>query len=49
MAATGLLYNGESAIDFTEKFSLYLYLCQIIEQDKDINLMNLVSSRFINK
>ena len=37
MAAIRLFSNCESGIDLIEKFSLYLDLCQIIEQDKDIN------------
>ena len=37
MAAIRLLYNCEFGIDHIERFSLYLDLCQIIEQDKDIH------------
>ena len=37
MTAIRLVYICESDIDLIEKFSLYLDLCQIIEQDKDIN------------
>ena len=46
MAAIRLLYIFESDIDLIEKFSLYLDLCQIIEQYKDINSMNSVNIWF---
>ena len=40
MSAIRLMYICESDIDLIEKLSLYLDLCQIIEQDKDINSLN---------
>ena len=43
MAAIRLMYICESDIDLIEKFSLYLDLCQIIEQDKYINSLNSVN------
>ena len=43
MAAIRLIYICESDIDLIEKFSLYLDLCQIIEQDKDMNSLNSVN------
>ena len=46
MAVIRLMYIFESDIDLIEKFSLYLDLCQIIEQDKDINSLNSVSIGF---
>ena len=46
MAAIRLLYNCESDIDLIEKFSLYLDLCQIIEQEKYINSLNSVNIWF---
>ena len=46
MAVIRLMYICESDIDLIEKFSLYLDLCQIIEQDKDINSLNSVSIGF---
>ena len=36
MAAIRLIYICESDIDLIEQFSLYIDLCQIIEQDKYI-------------
>ena len=41
-----LLYICESDIYLIERFSFYLDLCQIIEQDKDINSMNIVNIWF---
>ena len=46
MAAIRLMYICELDIDLIEEFSLYLDLCQIIEQDKDINSLNSVSIWF---
>ena len=46
MAAIRLMYICESDIDLIEKFSLYLDICQIIEQDKDINSLNSVNIGF---
>ena len=46
MAVIRLMYICESDIDLIEQFSLYLDLCQIIEQDKDINSLNSVSIGF---
>ena len=46
MAAIRLMYICESDINLTEQFSLYLDLCQIIEQDKDINSLNSVNTGF---
>ena len=43
MAAIRLMYICESDVDLIERFSLYLDLCQIIEQDKDINSLNSVN------
>ena len=43
MAAIRLLYSCESDIDLIERFSLYLDLCQFIEQDKNINSLNSVN------
>ena len=44
MSAIRLMYICESDIDLSEQFSLYLDLCQIIEQDKDINSLNIVNT-----
>ena len=46
MVVIRLMYSCESDIDLIEQFSLYLDLCQIIEQDKDINSLNSVSIGF---
>ena len=46
MAAIRLMYICESDIDLIEQFSLYLDLCQIIEQDKYINSLNSVNKGF---
>ena len=46
MTVIRLMYIFESDIDLIERFSLYLDLCQIIEQDKDINSLNSVSIGF---
>ena len=46
MAAIRLMYICESDIDLIEQFSLYLDLCQIIEQDKYINSLNSVNTGF---
>ena len=43
MAAIRLLYMWESDFDQFEQVSLYLDLCQIIDQYKDINSMNSVN------
>ena len=43
MAAIRLMYICESDIDLIEQFSLYLDLCQIIEQDIYINSLNSVN------
>ena len=43
MAAIRLLYICESDIDQIEQFMLYLDICQITEQDKDINSLNSVN------
>ena len=44
MAAIRLMYICESDIDLIEKFSLYLDLCQIIEEDKDVKSLNSVNT-----
>ena len=46
MAAIRLMYICESDIDLIEQFSLYLDLCQIIEQDKYTNSLNSVNKGF---
>ena len=46
MTVIRLMYICESDIDLIEKCSLCLDLCQIIEQDKDINSLNSVSIGF---
>ena len=46
MAAIRLLYNCESEIHLIERFSLYLDLYKIIEQDKDNHSMNNVNIWF---
>ena len=46
MAVIRLMYSCESDIDLIEQFSLYLDLCQIIEQDKDIDSLNSVRIGF---
>ena len=46
MAAIRQMYICESDIDLIDKFSLYLDLCKIIEQDKDINSLNSVNIGF---
>ena len=46
MAARRLMYICKSDIDLIEQFSLYLDLCQIIEQDKDIKSLNSVNSGY---
>ena len=46
MAVIRLMYNCESDIDLIKQFSLYLDLCQIIEQDEDIDSLNCVSIGF---
>ena len=47
MATMRLMYICESDIDLIEQFGLYLDLCQIIEQDKDMNSLNSVNAWFI--
>ena len=46
MAAIRLMYICVSDIDLIEQFSVYLDLCQIIEQDKYINSLNGVNTGF---
>ena len=46
MAVIRLMYNCETDIDLIQQFSLYLDVCQIIEQDKDIDSLNCVSIGF---
>ena len=43
MASIRLMYICESDINLIKEFSVYLDICQIIEQDKDINSLNSVS------
>ena len=47
MAAIRQMYICESDIDLIEQFSLYLDLCQIIEQDKYINSPIVVTLLFV--
>ena len=46
MAAIRLIHICKSDIDLIEKFYLYLDICQIIEQDTDINSLNSVNIGF---
>ena len=46
MAAIRLMHICESDIDLIEQFSVYLDLCQIIEQDKYINSLEGVNTGF---